>query len=96
MQYVLNLYFAQNSCNTPVIRKRLEGILHIMERKNRLEVRVRSVGEAKSDSAARNLPVGSGSPGSEFAKYKGKAYRSIEPITCIQHLMQLLETSTHN
>jgi hypothetical protein len=66
-----------------------------MERKNRLEVRVRSVGEAKGDSA-RNLPVGSGSPGSEFAQYKGKAYRSIEPITCIQHLMQLLGTNTHN
>ncbi len=70
------------------MRKRLEGILHIMERKNRLEVRVRSVGEScKAMAGACNSPSGC-----QFDKYKGKAYRSIEPITCIQHLMELLQT----
>eukprot|EP01034_Spumella_vulgaris_P023201 gene23201-29397_t len=82
---------SKSSCNSPVIRKRLEGILHIMERKNRLEVRVLSVGSSNKSDASRSVSAASGSPSGAFAKYKGKAYKSIEPITCIQHLMQLLE-----
>lgn len=80
----------QNSCNVPVVRKRLDGILHIMERKNRLEVRVRSVGDAKTHTAAASRNT-TGSPGGDFARYRGKAYRFVEPITCITHLMQLLQ-----
>ena len=73
-------YFFQEICNGPMYRKRLDGILHIIERKNRLEVRVRSV--------TVNIVV-SKSP-DEFNRYKGKNYESIEPIVCIQHLMRLL------
>lgn len=75
-------------CNQPVYRKRLEGILHIIERKQRLESRVRSLGESTQRTAALH---GMGSPRTgEFDRYRGKAYRSIEPINCIEHLMELL------
>ena len=71
-------------CNGSIYRKRLEGILHIIERKNRLEVRVRSI--------SANMPVVAVSAKSadEFIQYKGKNYETIEPIVCIQHLMRLL------
>ena len=34
-------------CNAPEMRKRLDGILHIMERKHRLEERVSTVAKGK-------------------------------------------------
>lgn len=72
-------------------RKRIEGILHIIERKHRLEVRVRTLGETAQISrlAALNACFSpKGAP--EFDRYRGKAYENIEPINCIQHLMELL------
>jgi hypothetical protein len=107
-------------CNQPAYRKRLEGIVHIIERKHRLEVRVRSVGDtiaattaatahkaasASAASGSRSVAPSPGGPqgfsdahgnnsnsphNAEFACYKGKAYASIEPINCIQHIMKLL------
>lgn len=76
------------ACNQPVYRKRLEGILHIIERKQRLESRVRSLGETQRLAAMHGM----GSPRTgEFDRYRGKAYHSIEPINCIEHLMELLD-----
>jgi hypothetical protein len=74
-----------------VYRKRIEGILHIIERKHRLEVRVRSVGEANHISRLAALNSFCSPRGAaEFERYRGKAYKNIEPINCIQHLMELL------
>lgn len=85
-------------CNVPVFRKRLDGIMHIMERKHRLEARVRSAGLV---AVRDNQPaiVGcraeqhGGSPTGQvggFERYMGKKYASLEPINCMQHLMDLL------
>ena len=82
--------FLQTSCNSPVLRKRLEGIQHIMERKNRLEVRVKSVGDSKFHTVCGEMPAPN-KPSCQFDKYKGKAYKLIEPVHCIQHLMELLK-----
>jgi len=80
----------KSTCNQPVYRKRLEGILHIIERKQRLESRVRSLGDTHTSTRTAAL-AGMGSPRTgEFDRYRGKAYRSIEPINCIEHLMELL------
>eukprot|EP01032_Pedospumella_encystans_P006364 gene6364-7620_t len=81
------------ACNQPVYRKRLEGILHIIERKQRLESRVRSLGDSVTHRNAHGVGAlaGMGSPRTgEFDRYRGKAYHSLEPIHCIEHLMDLL------
>ena len=86
-----------------MFRKRIEGILHIIERKHRLEVRVKSVedpthnrhGSGKASGAAA-AGDGTASQAAEkeeedpFKKYKGKAYEKLEPITCIHHLMEVM------
>lgn len=81
------------ACNQPVYRKRLEGILHIIERKQRLESRVRSLGDSVThrNGHGAGALAGMGSPRTgEFDRYRGKAYHSLEPINCIEHLMDLL------
>lgn len=73
-----------------MLRKRLEGILHIMERKNRLEVRVKAVGDLKSRADCAASHASPAQAPNQFDRYRGKAYRLVEPITCVHHLMQLL------
>lgn len=75
----------QAACNQPLLRKRIEGILAIIQRKQRLEVRVRSLG----DTQRHAMPFMSPKAG-EFDLYRGKAYYNLEPINCIEHLMELL------
>ena len=72
-------------CNTAVYRKRLDGVLHIIERKHRLEVRVRTV------SARSSVKSKIASPVPTFKQYEGKDYKHIAPIHCIEHLIELLK-----
>lgn len=67
--------------------------MHIMERKHRLEARVRcckhnsgSISNVNNTTNSRK----SSNSSEEFACYRGKAYETIEPANCIQHIMKLL------
>lgn len=95
-----NILCLQDTCNSPLYKKRLEGILHIIERKNRVEVRVKTA--TGSGSGANNAVVGvtavtgtssanNNNTSDEFDMYKGKQYHHIEPILCIQHMLKLLQ-----
>eukprot|EP01038_Epipyxis_sp_PR26KG_P007565 gene7565-10306_t len=85
----------KSQCNTSVYHKRIEGIHNILERKHRLEVRVRSTVGGKSatfneQSTQSSTSEGVKSSNKEFQQYRGKAYETIEPITCIEHLIRLI------
>jgi len=78
----------------------LEGILHIIERKNRVEVRVKTAtgsGSTANSAAAVGVTAVTGTSSAnsnntsdEFDMYKGRLYQRIEPILCIQHMLKLL------
>ena len=68
-------------CNSTTSRKCLEGILHIIETKHRLQSRVSAV-VAKNKTFVDNACV---SP-----KGKPKYLASEEPVNCVRHLMGLL------
>ena len=66
-------------CNQPNYRKRIDGIMHIIERKHRLEVKVRKVScRDKSNASTQSISSQSNSPYSKFSRYKGKQYKDIE------------------
>jgi hypothetical protein len=71
----------QSTCNSPDFRKRLDGILHIIERKHRLDARVKSIG-------AKTAVEFVGSP-----KGKGRFLSDMEPIHGIKHLFFVLESA---
>lgn len=67
-----------------VVYKRLEGIHHIMERKDRLESRLRSI-DSRASAAAGYYTA------SSSASDCRKSLENAEPIFYIQHLMSLLQ-----
>jgi len=71
----------QSTCNSPDFRKRLDGILHIIERKHRLDARVKSIG-AKAAFEFVGSPKG-----------KGRFLSDMEPIHGIKHLFFVLESA---
>lgn len=68
-----------------VVFKRLEGIHHIMERKDRLESRLRSI-DSRSGSS-----LGYHCSSSSSAADCRRSLELAEPILYIQHLMSLLQ-----
>ena len=71
-------------CNTALYRKRIDGIRHIIERKHRLEVRVSAV-------SSKVPKVQASSETKDFDQYKSKNYARVEPVHCIEHLLQLID-----
>ena len=73
-------------CNSADFRKRLDGMLHIMERKQRLDAKLKSVITTKAP--------GQRSPFSPIVS-KGKAsyLANCEPLICVRHLMSLLDAN---
>jgi len=70
-------------CNSANYRKRLDGILSIIERKHRLDARVKSIGDK---AGAKDKGVAFvGSP-----KGRGRFLSEMEPIHGIQHLFFVL------
>ena len=51
---------------------------------------MRTLGETNHISRLAALSCFSPRGAAEFDRYRGKAYESIEPINCIQHLMEVL------
>lgn len=51
---------------------------------------MRTLGETNHISRLAGLSAFSPRGAAEFERYRGKAYESLEPINCIQHLMELL------
>merc|ERR1711871_806508 len=72
---------SKNACNYSTSRKCLDGILHIIESKHRLQSRVSAVVAKKG--VVENACI---SP-----KGKAKYLASEEPVNCIRHLMYLLD-----
>ena len=71
-------------CNSQEFRKRLDGMLHILERRLRLDARLKSVISSK--------PPGQRSPFSPLLlKGKGSYLANSEPLVCVQHLVSLLD-----
>ena len=71
----------KDECNSATSRKCLEGILHIIETKHRLQSRVSAV-VAKTKTFVDNACI---SP-----KGKARYLASEEPVNCVRHLMKLL------
>lgn len=69
----------QNTCNTTDYRKRLDGILSIIERKHRLDARVKNIGGGKAAVEFVGSPKG-----------RGRFLSEMEPIHGIQHLFFVL------
>ena len=77
---ILSPLITQSICNSVDHKKRLDGILHIIERKHRLDARVKNLG-------ARAAAEFVGSP-----KGKGRFLAEMDPIHGIQHLFFVLES----
>lgn len=87
------------TCNSGACKGRLDGILHIVESRHRLDERVKKIQMLKSEKLAtpsdetdgdRQLPrISDSSKRRSF----GKCYylANEEPLNCIQYVMQILE-----
>lgn len=75
----------KDQCNSPACKKRLDGLKDIIERKNRLEQRVR-----KATGASNKLPIGREAHNDGSQLYKVSTYESIEQASFMEHLMKLL------
>ena len=73
----------KTTCNSTEFRKRLEGILHIMERKQRLDSKLKSITSRPPPGSNSTTPIGQGKG---YSKYLA----NMEPIVIIQHLIHLL------
>ena len=76
-------------CKTAEIQKRLTGLLAIVERKHRVQMKLKSVStKAKANSEICSSPKSiSSTPTKGFNSFLSNQ----EPINCMQYLMELLE-----
>jgi hypothetical protein len=97
-------YRIQATCNSADYKKRLDGILSIIERKHRLDDKVRKIQHnaslAINNSISNNAEKSSGhdkenspSISSKKIKKKQKLLSDEEPIQCIQEVMTLLQVA---
>ena len=87
------------TCNTGACKGRLDGILHIVESRQRLDERVRMIQLLKAEKLTSStheieddkshLGISENTGRRSF----GKCYylANEEPLKCIQHVMQMLE-----
>ena len=74
------------SCNRTESRKCIDGIMHIIETKNRLNMKVQSMVSRKA-----TIKDTCGSP-----KMKAKYLAFEEPVNCMRHLIYLLDSNQTN
>lgn len=102
--FVFNFFHIQATCNSADYKKRLDGIFSIIERKHRLDDKVRKIQhnallsinntisnnvDKISDHDKENSPNKS----SKKIKKKQKLLSDEEPIHCIQEVMALLQVT---
>jgi hypothetical protein len=87
------------TCNTGACKGRLDGILHIVESRHRLDERVRMIQLLKAEKLTslthdiegdnNHIKISENTGTRSF----GKCYylANEEPLKCIQHVMQILE-----
>jgi hypothetical protein len=87
------------TCNTGACKGRLDGILHIVESRHRLDERVRMIQLLKAEKLPsltheiednnNHMRISENTARRSF----GKCYHlaNEEPLKCIQHVMQILE-----
>lgn len=88
------------TCNSGACKGRLDGILHIVESRHRLDERVRMIQLLKAEkltSLTHEIEDGNNhvrkSENTAVRRSFGKCYylANEEPLKCIQHVMQILE-----
>lgn len=96
------IFLHQATCNSTDYRKRLDGILSIIERKHRLEDKVRKIQHNASAPAAtlllqekenhvENDKENDNNNGSKKLDMKLKMMCEEDPMQCIQHVMTSLQ-----
>lgn len=96
---MIALHRIQMTCNSGACKGRLDGILHIVESRHRLDERVKKIQMLKAENLTSLTDEADGD--SKFPRISdsskrrsfGKCYHlaNEEPLKCIQHVMQILE-----
>lgn len=92
INFLLFFYRLQVICNSVDYKKRLDGIYNIIERKHRLDDRVKKI--QNQASANNHTDKDNDNKENIFMKNvnkKGKSLSEEEPILCIQQVMSLLQ-----
>lgn len=96
---MIAFYRIQMTCNSGACKGRLDGILHIVESRHRLDERVKKIQMLKAEKLTSQSDEADGDSNltriSDSSKRRsfGKCYylANEEPLKCIQHVMKILE-----